>query len=84
MEREQLELMKTLQALEFTALDLALYLDTHPSDQRALADYSKVVRETEHVKNVYVRTYGPLMAGDNINQPCWRWAEEPWPWDLEY
>ena len=77
MEREQLELMKTLQALEFTAFDLALYLNTHPNNQRALADYSKAVRETEHVRNVYVRTYGPLMAEDNVNQPSWRWAENP-------
>ena len=31
------ELMLRIQALEFTAVDLNLYLDTHPCDARALA-----------------------------------------------
>ena len=37
------ELMLRIQALEFTAVDLNLYLDTHPCDARALADYNQVV-----------------------------------------
>jgi spore coat protein JB len=84
MHRDQLEMLKELQALEFTALDLHLYLNTHPNDQRALADYSRAIREAARVKNIYAVSYGPLMAEDNVNQACWKWIEEPWPWEIEY
>ena len=54
MQRDQLELLKELQALEFTALDFGLYLDTHPGDQRALADYSRSMTETKRLYNFYI------------------------------
>lgn len=84
MQREQLELLKAIQAVDFTAIDLNLYLDTHPHDQRALTDYTNTVRESERLKEMYVKNYGPLTPMDAVNQPCWRWIEEPWPWEIEY
>lgn len=84
MHRDQLEMLKEIQALDFTAFDFNLYLDTHPNDQRALADYSRAIHESECVKKIYIANYGPLMAEDNVNQACWRWIEEPWPWEIEY
>lgn len=84
MNRDQLDFLKELQALEFTGFDLVLYLDTHPGDQKALADYTKAICETEHLRNMYVAKYGPLTTNDSVNQPCWRWIEEPWPWEIEY
>jgi spore coat protein JB len=84
MQNAQLRMLNDLQAMEFTAFDFHLYLDTHPNDPRALAEYSRAMREAQSVKNMYAATYGPLMAEDNINQACWRWIEEPWPWEIEY
>jgi spore coat protein JB len=84
MQRDQLEMLKQIQALQFTAVDFHLYLDTHPTDQRALADYANTVREMEQLKAVYTRNYGPLLPTDNLCEPCWRWIEEPWPWEIEY
>jgi spore coat protein JB len=84
MRTEQLELLKALQALEFSALDFNLYLNTHPDDQRALAEYSNMVREVQRLRNAYIRAYGPLMAEDNVDLSCWRWASDPWPWDIHY
>jgi spore coat protein JB len=84
MHREQLEMLKEIQALEFTAFDFNLYLDTHPNDQRVLVEYSRAICESERVKNIYIVNYGPLMAEDNVNQTCWRWIEDPWPWEIEY
>lgn len=84
MQRDQLEMLKQIQALQFTAVDFNLYLDTHPSDQRALADYANTVREMEQLKTVYTRNYGPLLPTDNLCEPCWRWIEELWPWEIEY
>ncbi len=84
MRREELGLLKELQALEFSAYDFVLYLDTHPGDQRALAEYSRLMNESKHLRSIYNSQYGPLMLEDSVNQPCWRWIEEPWPWEIEY
>jgi len=84
MHREQLELLKRIQALEFTATEFNLYLDTHPGDQRAFIDFSNTVRELEQQKELYRRNYGPLIVDDTARQPCWNWIDDPWPWEIEY
>ncbi len=84
MRSEQLDSLKTLQALQFSAFDFNLYLDTHPNDSRALAEYSTLIHQVKIAENAYNQKYGPLTAEDSVNQPCWRWALEPWPWDIEY
>jgi spore coat protein JB len=81
---DRLELLKQLQAMEFTALDLNLYLDTHPGDQRALLEYTNTVRDLESIRQAYIQWSGPLGPSDNSDPSCWRWVEEPWPWEIEY
>ena len=84
MNREQLEMLQALQANEFTAHELALYLDTHPNDQRALADFHIFNGEAQQQRRTYSAYYGPLMMEDSTDNTCWRWAEEPWPWEIDY
>lgn len=73
------ELLSEIQCHEFAINELALYLDTHPEDQRALYLHRKYCNELKPMKDMYQRVYGPL----TINYPCnkWRWLEEPWPWE---
>jgi spore coat protein JB len=84
MNHDKLEILEQLQALEFTAVDFNLYLDTHPGDQRALMDYADTVREMGNLRQAYIQSHGPLLPSDSLNQTCWRWIEEPWPWEIEY
>lgn len=84
MDREQLEMLKALQAVEFTAVEFNLYLDTHPSDQRALFDFANTATELQRMMSAYSQQYGPLFPTDNLNEPCWRWIEDPWPWQIDY
>lgn len=84
MHSEQLKLLKALQALEFSVYEFVLYLDTHPDDQRALAEFSTLGRETQRLRDTYSQCYGPLSIEDNINLSSWRWALDPWPWDIDY
>jgi spore coat protein JB len=84
MRREQLDMLKQVQALEFVALELNLYLDTHPDDQRALVDYNNTIGELQKLRQDYTHCYGPLIPTDQSQQGCWRWIEEPWPWEIEY
>ena len=72
-------LLRELMEVDFFLCDLALYLDTHPDDRKALCmhrEYCKIVKELE---DKYQKVYGPL----TIKYPCnkWRWLEEPWPWE---
>lgn len=73
------EMLKQIKCLQFAIIELALYLDTHPDDEKALCLHNKYCKELKELKDKYQKVYGPL----TINYPCnkWRWLEEPWPWE---
>lgn len=73
------ELLQNIRCYEFGINELALYLDTHPEDKKALCLHKKYCNELKTLKDMYQKVYGPL----TINYPCnkWRWLEEPWPWE---
>ena len=72
------EMIKKIKCYNFAVIELALYLDTHPDDQKALCLYRKYAKELKELKDQYQKIYGPL----SIYFPCnkWRWLEEPWSW----
>jgi spore coat protein JB len=88
MRREQLEALQQIQAVEFTAMDLNLYLDTHPADQRAMADFAAAICQLKSLHTAYISRYGtPGVVTDMVdlaNKGCWNWVAEPWPWQIEY
>lgn len=73
------DMLKQIKCLKFAVLDLALYLDTHPDDRKALCLHNKYCKDLKVLEDMYQKNYGPL----TINYPCnkWRWIEEPWPWE---
>ena len=80
-DREQL--LWRIQALSFTAVDLNLYLDTHPWDTRALADYNQISAALAQTRALYEQLYGPMLNfGMSCGGDSWRWVEEPWPWQI--
>jgi spore coat protein JB len=81
---EQVEMLNQIQALEFVAVDFNLYLDTHPDDGRALSDYTNTIEELQRLRMAYNRYGGSLTPMDQPKQGCWKWIEEPWPWQIEY
>ena len=72
-------MINQIKCYQFAIIELGLYLDTHPEDERALCLHRKYSRELKDLKDKYQKVYGPL----TINFPCnkWRWIEEPWPWE---
>ncbi len=79
-------MLREIQELEFTAIDLQLFLDTHPDNKRALADYIAISAELREAKERYERAYGPLIGygfGMEDLEHGYRWINY-WPWeDLE-
>ncbi len=73
------EMMEEIKSLNFSIIELGLYLDTHPDDQKALCLHNKYCKELDDVEEQYQKAFGPL----TIKYPCnkWRWLEEPWPWE---
>lgn len=70
------EMIEQIRCYDFAINELALYLDTHPEDERALCLHRKYCKQAKDFKDKYQKVYGPL----TINFPCnkWRWLEEPW------
>ena len=73
------EMLHNIKCLNFSVIELALYLDTHPDDRKALCLHRKYTNELKDLKDKYQKMHGPL----DFYFPCnkWRWLEEPWPWE---
>lgn len=79
MDNKREKMLHEIKALNFAVIELSLYLDTHPDDQRALCFHRKYTNELKELKDKFQKIYGPL----TFYFPCnkWRWLEEPWPWE---
>lgn len=77
-------LLRRIQQIEFVTLELNLYLNTHPEDQRALERFNRAQQELSELKRQYEQQYGPLLNfGFGMNTGnTWRWALQPWPWEM--
>ncbi|MCL2565244.1 MAG: spore coat protein CotJB [Defluviitaleaceae bacterium] len=79
------DIEKELYTLDFLALDLHLYLNTHPNDREALAEYNKVAALAAQARKKYEEHFGPLHsfrcpAGEHE----WNWLSEYSPWEKEF
>ena len=73
------EMMMKIRELDFSIIELGLYLDINPDDEKALCLHREYCKKVKDLKDKYQKMYGPL----TIFYPCnkWIWLEEPWPWE---
>jgi spore coat protein JB len=74
------KLLKEVMAAEFMAIDLNLYLNTHPCDQKALMIFICNAQRTKQLRDYYESMYGPITASASRTYP-WPWINSPWPWE---
>lgn len=77
------ELMRTINEVSLAVNDIALYLNTHPDDENALAYFREKVMERNEALKEYAVNYGPLTI-DTAKDDCsrqWDWVMQPWPWE---
>lgn len=81
---KQAAMLKRLQEMEFVAVELNLYLDTHPCDEEAINDYNCAVEVLRQMKKGYEAEFGPLFnfGWGGFSERPWQWAEGPWPWEI--
>ena len=56
------ELLKSLMSLDFMAVDLGLFLNTHPENEEAVAEYDRIIRAADEVRSQYESQFGPLCS----------------------
>ncbi len=80
MNREQL--LDWVSMLGFCRDDMLLYLDTHPTDEDALAYYEECNDLYLNAKHSFEESYGPLSidAAEAVDG-CWNWGQMPLPWE---
>lgn len=78
-------MLREIQELEFTAIELNLFLDTHPQERAALRDFYAIRNQLVEAVRRYEENYGPLtVTGCSPKTSQWLWIESPWPWEIEY
>ena len=77
------ELLKKVQEADFYALDLQLYLNTHPHCSRALSMYKNAVKKAKNARNEFESIYGPITAMAASDASPWQWIKSPWTWEKE-
>ena len=80
---ERETLLKKVMSYGFAEKDLALFLDTHPQDKKALLMHREVAKKFKALQDEYEQKYGPLTAASASRGDTWKWIENPWPWENE-
>ncbi len=75
------KLLDEIRYYDFAVVELALYLDTHPMDRKALKYYKTFSEKLKELMKKYEYNFGPLTI-DGVNSgEKWTWVEGPWPWE---
>lgn len=75
--------LHALQAIDFTLVELNLYLDTHPDDLETLKQFNSTALKSREMTEAFEKKYGPLQNfGHSFSAYPWQWKEAPWPWQV--
>ncbi len=78
---EREDMLMQLQELKFAMIDLDLYLDTHPTDTKAINDFDKYAKQEKELCKMFESKYGPLTIDGELMTKGWTWINDPWPWE---
>ena len=77
----QKELYEWIMMLGFCAVDMMLYLDTHPDDEEALNYFNQCNTLYNAAKQSYQEQFGLLNAFSEQERSSWDWNTAPMPWE---
>ncbi|CEO11506.1 spore coat peptide assembly protein [[Clostridium] sordellii] len=85
MKSDRRALLDKILEYQFVCIELNLYLDNNPNDERALCQYDIYSNKLKHAKCEYEKEYGPLTNFGSVPSSYpWEWVDNPWPWDNEF
>jgi spore coat protein JB len=80
---KQLKVLEELQSIDFVITELSLYLDTHPSDEKALKQFNQTADRRKEYKDRVEAEFGSLCKTETYNSgKTSGWDAGPWPWQL--
>ena len=75
-------LRRKIQEARFVCVELQLYLDTHPDDMAAMADYNCYGEALNRLLCRYEQEFGPLLGYGQSVSDIGSWVYDKWPWEL--
>lgn len=83
MDNTQMDFLIELMEVSFILVETALYLDTHPNDEKALRLHNNASLRYNELVNMYESRFGPLKNTSMSKYP-WGYIDGPWPWELNF
>ncbi len=78
----RLAIRRRIEAYDFAIVDMNLFLDTHPTDCKALALFKAYVEKRNMLIAEYEAMFGPYIATvTDVDGDDFAWICDPWPWD---
>ena len=75
-------LLQKIGEARFACVELRLYLNTHPDDATAKADYLAYADKLQQLIGRYEQQYGPLLSFGQSATDAGSWVCQKWPWEL--
>ena len=75
------QLLRQIQEYDFALNELTLYLDTHPTDVKAMQLHASLSKDLGLLKATYESQFAPLTAANGVQNNRWNWLDAPWPWE---
>lgn len=82
MELTKNALLMKIAECEFVCVELNLYIDTHPEDEDARADFLCYSEKLRQLIEKYETLYGPLKNFGHSPTDTNCWVRSQWPWEL--
>lgn len=75
------QLLNDISIVEFILMDLALFLDTHPKDTKAIDHFNHYVKIRNQMVREFSQKFYPLTMDQAESNMEWRWGNAPLPWE---
>ena len=77
-------IQKRLQKISFALVEVVLYLDAYPNNEKAKKYYKELSEERDMLLKALEKAGMPMSATNvNVNGGEWSWVKGPWPWEYE-
>lgn len=75
------QMLKDIGIVDFTLVELTLYLDTHPFDRSAMEYFNHYSRMKNQLMKEFSHKFFPLTKDMAESNKEWRWGMAPLPWE---
>ena len=79
--KEQQRMLNDIGIVDFTLVELMLFLDTHPENQEAMEHFNHYTKIKNKMMKDFSQMYYPLVKEHADSTNMWRWGDAPLPWE---